>query len=71
MKKMNYGGMGMTKMKTGGMTNPNAAVKAATSTKNQIGGGNPKSASAFQKVSKGKSSGGVNKPQAKPSRGKK
>jgi hypothetical protein len=37
--KMNYGGM---KMKTGGMVNPNAAVKAATSTKNQIGGGNPK-----------------------------
>ena len=42
MKKMNYGGTGMTSMKTGGMVNPNAAVKAATSTKNQIGGGNPK-----------------------------
>jgi len=39
MKKMNYGGM---KMKTGGMVNPNAAVKAATSTKNQVGGGNAK-----------------------------
>jgi hypothetical protein len=39
MNKMNYGGM---KMKTGGMVNPNAAVKAATSTKNQIGGGNAK-----------------------------
>jgi len=37
--KMNYGGM---KMKTGGMVNPNAAVKAATSTKNQVGGGNAK-----------------------------
>lgn len=53
------------------MANANAAVKAATSTKNQVGGGNPKSASAFQKFSKGKSSGGVNKPQAKPTRGKK
>jgi hypothetical protein len=39
MKQMNYGGM---KMKTGGMVNPNAAVKAATSTKNQVGGGNAK-----------------------------
>lgn len=39
MKHMNYGGM---KMKTGGMVNPNAAVKAATSTKNQVGGGNAK-----------------------------
>lgn len=38
MKNMNYGG----KMKTGGMVNPNAAVKAATSTKNQVGGGNAK-----------------------------
>ena len=37
--KMNYGGM---KMKTGGMVNPNAAVKVATSTKNQVGGGNAK-----------------------------
>lgn len=61
----------MRKMMTGGMANANAAVKAATSTKNQVGGGNPKSASAFQKFSKGKSSGGVNKPQAKPTRGKK
>lgn len=53
MKKMGYGGMGMTKMgmakkgmttkmMTGGMVNPNAAVKAATTTKNQVGGGNPK-----------------------------
>jgi hypothetical protein len=55
MKKMNYGGM--AKMKTGGMVNPNAAVKAATSTKNQIGGGNAKFAaqkSAPKKAPKSK-----------------
>jgi hypothetical protein len=54
MKQMNYGGM---KMKTGGMVNPNAAVKAATSTKNQVGGGNAKAAaqkSAPKKAPKSK-----------------
>ena len=58
MKKMNYGGMGMTTMKTGGMVNPNVAVKAATSTKNQVGGGNAKATaqkSAPKKPAKNKS----------------
>ena len=55
MKQMNYGGM---KMKTGGMVNKNAAVKVATSTKNQVGGGNAKfsaQTSAPKKAAKSKS----------------
>ncbi len=67
MKKMNYGGMGMTKMKTGGMVNPNAAVKAATSTKNQIGGGNAKATA--QKTAPKKPA--KSKAQPAPKRGKK
>jgi hypothetical protein len=63
MKQMNYGGM---KMKTGGMVNPNAAVKAATSTKTQVGGGNAK----FSAQKSGPSKPAKNKSQAAPSKKK-
>lgn len=61
-KKMNYGGMAMTKMMTGGMVNKNAAVKAATSTKTQVGGGNAK----FSAQTSAPKKGAKNKTQPAP-----
>ena len=49
-------------MMTGGMVNKNAAVKVATSTKTQVGGGNPK----FSAQTSAPKKGAKNKTQPAP-----